>query len=114
MGRPEGEGAGHGAGTALVGEVEVAVSGSREQLTVHPHGQGSVCAEVSQELVGRGEAFVARPPGGDPVTGVGLGVIWEHEAIRIEGMWEGGRHAGRHGALVEGVQRVGGVHQGVV
>ena len=85
--------------------------GHREQLTVHPHGQRCVSAEVGQELVRSGEAFVAGPPGRDPVAGVGQGVVGEHEAIRVEGVGEGGGRAGRQGALVEGVERVGRVHQ---
>lgn len=64
--------------------------GNREQLTVHPHRQGGVCAEVGQELLRRGKAFVAGPPGRDPVTCVRHGVVWKHEAICVEGMGEGG------------------------
>lgn len=105
----------HGAWAALVGEVEVAGGGSRggngKHLTVHAHGHRCVRAQVSQELVGRGEPLVARPPRRDPVAGVRLGVVGEHEAVRVEGVRQGGGHAGRHGALVERVQRVGGVHQ---
>lgn len=58
-GSPEGEGAGQGGWTALVGEMHVTGSGTRggdggaggEQLTVHSSRQGGVRAEVSQELV---------------------------------------------------------------
>lgn len=54
-GSPEGKRAGHGAWTALMWEVKVAGGrprgGHREQLTVHPHRQSRVCAEVSQEFV---------------------------------------------------------------
>lgn len=84
--------------------------GSRQQLTVHPHRQDGVRAEVGQKLLRCGEAFIAGTPGGDPVTGVRQGVVGEHEAICVEGMREGG-HAGRQRALVEGMERVGGIHQ---
>uniref|UniRef100_G3PTB6 Uncharacterized protein n=1 Tax=Gasterosteus aculeatus TaxID=69293 RepID=G3PTB6_GASAC len=118
--RPERQGAVHGARAALVGEVEVAGGrpggGDGEHLTVHPQGQRRVSAQVSQQLVGRGEALVARPPRRHPVAGVRQGVVGEHEAVRVERMRQGRGHAGRHGALVvQGVQRVGRVHQrGVV
>lgn len=85
--------------------------GDGEQLTVHAHGQSRVSAEVSQELVRRGEALVARPRSRDPVAGVGQRVVGEHESVRVEGVREGRGHAGGEGVLVEGVERVGGVHQ---
>lgn len=116
--RPERQGAVHGSRAALVGEVQVAGGRSRggngEHLAVHPHGQRRVRAQVGQQLVGRGEPLVARPPRRHPVAGVGHGVAGQHEAVRVEGVREGRGHAGRHGALVEGVQRVGRVHHGVV
>lgn len=93
VGSPEGEGARQGGWAALVGEMKVTGSGpgggDGEQLTVHPSVQGCVCAEVSQELVRGGKAFVTRPPGGHPVAGVRLGVIGKHEAIRVERVGEG-------------------------
>lgn len=58
--------------------------GDGEQLAVHR--QGRVGPQVGQELVRRGEALVARPPGGHPVAGVGQGVVGEHEAVGVEGV----------------------------
>lgn len=114
-GSPERKRAGHGAWTVLMWEVKVAGGrpwgGSREQLTVHPHRQGCVRAEVSQEFVWRCEALVARPSGWDPVASVWQGIVGEHEAIRVEGMREGGGCTGWQGALVERVEGVGGIHQ---
>lgn len=39
------------------------------------------------------------------------GVVGEHEAVCVERVRQGGGAAGRQGALVEGMERVGGVHQ---
>lgn len=66
---------------------------------------------MSQELLGCGETFVARPPSRDPVTGVRQRVVGEHEAVCVKGVRQGRGHAGRQGALVEGVEGVGRVHQ---
>lgn len=69
-----------------------------------------MCAEVGQKLLRCGETFITGTPSGDPVTGVRQGVVGEHEAICVEGMREGG-HTGWQRALVEGMERVGGIHQ---
>lgn len=60
--------------------------GDGEQLTVQAHGEGGVCAQVSQQLLRRGEAFVAGTPGRHPVTGVRQGVVGQHEAVGVEGV----------------------------
>jgi len=47
-----------GSWAALVGEVDVAVGrsrgGNRERLPVHPRAALCACAQVSQDLIGRG------------------------------------------------------------
>lgn len=58
---------------------------------------------MGQKLLGAGEALVAGSVGGHPVADVLLGLVGEHEAVRVQ------RVSGERGRVQGGA----GIHEGV-